>query len=141
MNNEDEVLLQEVQLNQTNVYLVLSQLSCPRKKKKKHGMRTGDRCLQHAVIHIKNCGKGEGKMVWPESDDKKRIAAHKRDISAAGGGQSDPSVSSKDDRIAAVTGETSIKGICQAQRRLNYHKVESNSISFFAAQQIKKKKI
>ena len=75
------------------------------------------RNVTNAVTHNKDCGEGEGKMAWPESDDKKRIAAHKRDISATGGGQGSTSVSSKDDRIAAVTGETSMKGIRQTQRR------------------------
>lgn len=30
--------------------------------------------------------KGEEKMAWSESDDRKKIAAHKLDIGAPGGG-------------------------------------------------------
>lgn len=51
--------------------------------------------------------QGEGKLSQPESDDthkRQKTAAHKRDISATGGGQNAPSVSSKDDRISAVAG-------------------------------------
>lgn len=38
-------------------------------------------------------------MAWSESDDRKKIAAHKLDIGAPGGGQSGTLVSSKGDRI------------------------------------------
>lgn len=77
------------------------------------------------VVKVKE--KWLGLKVMTKKRDcttQKKHQCHRR-------GQSATSVSSKDDRKATVTGETSMKGIRQPQSRLDLHKVQSHSFYYF----------
>ena len=73
-------------------------------------MGVGDKCSEHFVTCNKSVVQVKKKWIDLKVIAKNGIAAHNRDVSATRGGQSTTSLSSSDDKIAAIIAETSLKG-------------------------------
>nr|XP_055063042.1 nuclear apoptosis-inducing factor 1-like [Misgurnus anguillicaudatus] len=109
-DTEMEVLVNEVESNQHILFGSLSAGGITNKRK--HSV------WEHVTSAVNSVGSEERtvpeiKKKWFDIklSAKKRVTAHRREISATGGGQTTTEISPLDSRVASIIGDTALSGI------------------------------